>query len=487
MLFNSLGFLIFFPIVTIAYFLLPHKVRWAFLLAASYFFYMCWNAAYALLLLSSTVVTYAGAIGIDRSRKRSAKKALLAASLTVNLGILFIFKYFEFFTSGLYAVLDRLQISYTPVAYSLLLPVGISFFTFQALGYAIDVYRGDVPVQKHFGKYALFVSFFPQLVAGPIERSRNLLPQFDEIHRFDDRNAVTGLRLMLWGYYKKIVIADTVCVAVNTVYNNITAFDGFAICIATFLFAIQIYCDFSGYSDIARGCARIMGFRLMLNFDHPYFSHSVQEFWRRWHISLSTWFKDYIYIPLGGNRKGKARQYVNLMVTFLVSGLWHGANITFVVWGGIHGLFQIVGQLTRRFRDRCFAWTEKAAVWRRLRGASQMVLTFLLVCFAWIFFRANTMSDAVYAVTHLFDWQSLSAAYLFADLKMVFGTRAEFYRLLATLPPFLLVSVIDRRRPLSRLADRAKPLVRWIAYVAAIIYILLFARADMQDFIYFQF
>ena len=486
MLFNSLSFLIFFPVVTIVYFLLPQKVRWAFLLAASYFFYMCWNAAYALLLLASTVVTYTAAVLIDRSEKPSAKKAFLAVSLIVNLGILFTFKYFEFFTSGLYAALDWLKIAYTPVNYSLLLPVGISFYTFQALGYAIDVYRGDVAVQKHFGKYALFVAFFPQLVAGPIERSRNLLPQFDEEHRFDYRNAVTGLRLMLWGFYKKIVVADTVCVAVNTVYNNLHAFDGFAICIATFLFSIQIFCDFSGYSDIARGCARIMGFRLMRNFDHPYFSHSIQEFWRKWHISLSTWFRDYIYIPLGGNRKGKGRQLLNLMITFLVSGLWHGADLTFVIWGGLHGLYQVVGKLTKPARDRLLP-SREGKLSPSLRGGWQMLFTFVLVWFAWIFFRANSVQDAVYAVTHLFDWQRITASYLFTDLKMVFGTRAEFYRLLATLPPFLLVSLIDRYRPLNGLVKKVHPAVRFICYVAVTVYILLFARAELQDFIYFQF
>lgn len=486
MLFNSLSFLIFFPVVTIVYFLLPQKVRWAFLLAASYFFYMCWNAAYALLLLASTVITYAAALLIDRSEKPSAKKTFLAVSLIVNLGILFTFKYFEFFTSGLYAALDWLKIAYTPVNYSLLLPVGISFYTFQALGYAVDVYRGDVAVQKHFGKYALFVAFFPQLVAGPIERSRNLLPQFDEVHRFDYENAVTGLRLMLWGFYKKIVVADTVCVAVNTVYNNLHAFDGFAICIATFLFSIQIFCDFSGYSDIARGCARIMGFRLMRNFDHPYFSHSIQEFWRKWHISLSTWFRDYIYIPLGGNRKGKARQLLNLMITFLVSGLWHGADITFVIWGGLHGLYQIVGKLTKPVRDRLLPKRE-GSLFHRLHGLWQMLFTFALVWFAWIFFRANSVQDALYAVTHLFDWQRITASYLFTDLKMVFGTRAEFYRLLATLPLFLLVSLVDRYRSLSRIVSKQKPILRLVFYVVVVVYILLFARAELQDFIYFQF
>ena len=485
MLFNSLSFLIFFPIVTIVYYLLPQKARWAWLLAASYFFYMCWNAAYALLLLTSTVVTYACALLMDRSRKPAARKGFLIGSLAINLGILFVFKYFEFFTGGLYAVLDALKVSYTPIPYSLLLPVGISFYTFQALGYAIDVYRGDVAVQKHFGKYALFVAFFPQLVAGPIERSRNLLPQFDEAHHFDYDAAVSGVRLMLWGYFKKIVIADTVCVAVNTVYNNITAYDGFAILIATLLFAIQIFCDFSGYSDIARGCAKIMGFRLMLNFDHPYFSHSIQEFWRRWHISLSTWFKDYVYIPLGGNRKGIARQCVNLMFTFLISGLWHGANVTFIVWGGLHGLLQIIGRLTKGLRDRLFRFTDGRL--QPLRKGAALLTTFLLVSFAWIFFRANTMQDAVYAITHLFDWGALNTGYLFSELKQIFGTRAEFYRLLATLPLFLIASVADRYVSLNKQFSKLHAAVRMGLYALILVYILLFARAELQDFIYFQF
>lgn len=486
MLFNSLSFLIFFPIVTILYYLVPHKARWALLLAASYVFYMCWNAAYALLLLTSTVVTYACALLMDRSRTRASKKAFLIGSLVINLGILFVFKYFEFFTSGLYAVLDRLQVSYTPVAYSLLLPVGISFYTFQALGYAIDVYRGDVAVQKHFGKYALFVAFFPQLVAGPIERSRNLLPQFDEVHVFDYDNAVSGLKLMLWGYYKKIVIADTLCVAVNTVYNNITAFDGMAITIATLLFSVQIFCDFSGYSDIARGCARMLSFRLMVNFDHPYFSHTVQEFWRRWHISLSTWFKDYVYIPLGGNRKGKLRRSLNLLLTFLISGLWHGADLTFLVWGGVHGLYQVIGRQTQRLRTRAgdAVFHGKGIL---LRNGVKIAITFSLTCFAWIFFRANSMQDAFYAVSHLFDWSALNAATLFSVLKQVFGTRAELYRLLATLPLFLAASAVDRFVGINRLVSKWPRVVRFLCYVLVVVYILLFARAELQDFIYFQF
>jgi len=486
MLFNSLEFIVFFPIVAIAYFLIPQKFRWAFLLVASYVFYMGWNAAYALLLLGSTAVTYIASILIDKSQKQKQKKLFLVLSLIINLGILFVFKYFNFFTDGLYATLDYLKISYEPIKYSLVLPVGISFYIFQALGYSIDVYRGDVQVQKHFGKYALFVSFFPQLVAGPIERSCNLLPQFDEVHKFNYENTVAGLRLMLWGYFKKIVIADTVCVAVNTVYNEITVYDGFPIIIATLLFTIQIFCDFSGYSDIARGCAKIMGFRLMLNFNHPYFSTSIQDFWRNWHISLSTWFKDYVYIPLGGNRKGEGRRRINLLITFLVSGLWHGANLTFVAWGGIHGLFQVIGRMTQKIREK-FVSAIKLDKAPKIHHAIQICITFVLVSFAWIFFRANSMSDAVYAVTNLFRINEISLSYLFTELKLVFGTRAEFYRMLATLPIFIIASFVDKYLSINRIFSKCNKYIRFVLYVLIFVYILIFARAEMQDFIYFQF
>jgi len=486
LLFNSLEFLIFFPLVACIYFLIPHKYRWGFLLAASYIFYMGWNAAYALLLFTSTAVTYGASLLIDRSQKSSMKKLWLTLSIVINLGILFTYKYFNFFFDSLYALFDLLHWSYTPIPYSLVLPVGISFFTFQALGYSIDVYRGDIPVQKHFGKYALFVSFFPQLVAGPIERSKNLLPQFDEVHRFDYHNTVSGLRLMAWGFFKKIVIADTVCTCVNSVYNNLEAYGGFAILIATVLFAFQIFCDFSGYSDIARGCARIMGFRLMKNFEHPYFATSVQDFWRRWHISLSTWFKDYVYIPLGGNRKGEARTCLNLFTTFLVSGLWHGANWTFVIWGGLHGFFQILGRLFRPARAK-FEHAVRLDKVPRLHRILQMLFTFVLVCFGWIFFRANTLSDAWYAISSIFTMDIPAISELFGVLKSMFGTRAEFYRLMLTLPVFLLASVIDYKVSLEKCATSLPTVVRFVVYVLIVVYVLLFARAEMQDFIYFQF
>lgn len=486
MLFNSLEFVLFFPLVCCIYFLIPHKMRWAFLLVASYIFYMGWNAAYALLLLTSTVLTYLASLLINATPNKRIKKLWLTLSIVLNLGILFTFKYFNFFFDSLYALFDLCHIAYTPISYSLVLPVGISFFTFQALGYSIDVYRGDISVQKHFGKYALFVSFFPQLVAGPIERTKNLLPQFDEVHRFNYQNTVSGLRLMAWGFFKKIVIADTVCTTVNTVYNNIDSFDGFAVLIATVLFAIQIFCDFSGYSDIARGCARIMGFRLMKNFDHPYFADSIKDFWRRWHISLSTWFKDYVYIPLGGNRKCEARTCLNLFITFLTSGLWHGANWTFVIWGALHGGFQIIGRITQKLRNRIHSALCLTKI-PKIHHVFRVLFTMALVCFGWIFFRANSLSDAIYAVSSIFTMDLPSFSELFGIFKSIFGTRAELYRLLLTMPVFLFASFLDYRKPIEKRVKAFPAAIRYTLYVLIIVYVLLFARAEMQDFIYFQF
>ena len=343
MLFNSIDFLIFFPIVTIAYFLIPHKFRYLWLLAASYYFYMCWNPKYALLMATSTVITWASGILIDRvnnkknkteQEKTKEKKLWVALSFISNLAILFFFKYFDFALANVNAVLTQFNFELIQPAFDVVLPVGISFYTFQALSYTVDIYRKEIYAEKNILKYALFVSFFPQLVAGPIERSKNLLIQFNKENHFDYDRVKNGLLLMLWGFFMKLVIADRVAMVVDQVYNNYAQYAGFEIAIATVFFAIQIYCDFGSYSNIAIGAAQVMGFTLMENFRQPYFSKSVAEFWRRWHISLSSWFRDYLYIPLGGNRKGKVRKYINLMIVFLTSGLWHGASWHFVVWGG---------------------------------------------------------------------------------------------------------------------------------------------------------
>ena len=342
MLFNSFTFIVFFIAVSALYFVLPHKIRWILLLAASCIFYMAWNPKLIILILITIFINYTAALYIYKYKKQKGKKILIL-TLFIDFGLLFIFKYLGFMNDTLLALFgDNWPIK----TLNIILPMGISFYTFQAASYTIDVYRGTIKPERHFGIFALFVMFFPQLVAGPIERSENLLPQFYEKHKFDFERIISGLRIMMWGFFKKIVIADRAATAVNAIYNSAQSYSGLYLVIATVLFAFQIYCDFSGYSDIAKGCARVLGFRLMDNFKNPYLSGSIKEFWRRWHISLSTWFMDYIYIPLGGNRAGKLKKYRNLIVTFLISGLWHGANWTFVLWGGIHGIYQVVGQMT---------------------------------------------------------------------------------------------------------------------------------------------
>jgi len=334
MLFNSLEFIIFFPIVVGLYFIISPRFRWILLLAASYYFYMCWNYKYILLILFSTVVDYFAAIAMSRTSQKKFKKVFLVASLFSNLGLLFFFKYFNFFSGSINAVLDQFNVFYNVPYYDYLLPVGISFYTFQTLSYTIDVYKGKQKPEYHFGKFALFVSFFPQLVAGPIERSVNLLPQFSQTFKFEYARIRDGIILMTWGMFKKVVIADRLSEYVNEVFNNPESYDGFHNILATLFFSFQIYCDFSGYSDVAIGAALVMGYHLMKNFNRPYLAKSIGEFWSRWHISLSTWFRDYVYIPLGGNRVNISRLLFNLYITFLISGLWHGANWTFAIWGG---------------------------------------------------------------------------------------------------------------------------------------------------------
>ena len=347
MLFNSVEFFGFFPTVCIIYFILPHKYRHIWLLLSSYIFYMNWNAGYVLLLLAVTMNSYGFGILIDRVNHQSSmygseyevgqggsskKKLYLILTVLGNLVILCYFKYFSWLVNMLNeAFLSKggLHIRVPEI----ILPVGISFFIFQALGYTIDVYRGEINAQHNFLKYALFVAFFPQLVAGPIERSKTLLSQIEEEHKFDYTRMLRGLLLMLWGYFLKLVIADRIALFVDTVFGDYGSYSGLIIMLAAILFAFQIYCDFAGYSTIAAGAAEVMGFHLMDNFNCPYFSKSIREFWRRWHISLSTWFRDYLYIPLGGSRKGLQRTLINIFVVFLASGLWHGANWTFVLWG----------------------------------------------------------------------------------------------------------------------------------------------------------
>jgi D-alanyl-lipoteichoic acid acyltransferase DltB (MBOAT superfamily) len=317
---------------------------------------MCWNAEYALLILTTTVITFGSGMVIEKAREadnenRSKAKLAVAASFILNIGILFYFKYTNFALGLMGGLLNRVGVGISIPVFDIVLPVGISFYTFQALSYTMDVYRGDIYAEKNFFKYALFVSFFPQLVAGPIERSKNLLKQLQP-HKFNYEDFRDGFLLMLWGYFLKLVLADRIAIFVDTVYKDYYQFGGMYIVVATMLFAVQIYCDFAGYSVIAMGAAQILGIKLMENFDAPYLSTTVAEFWRRWHISLTSWFRDYLYIPLGGSRKGKLRKYINIMIVFLVSGLWHGASLSFVLWGGLNGLYQVIGSLLMPVRDK---------------------------------------------------------------------------------------------------------------------------------------
>lgn len=391
MLFNSLSYAIFLPVVFAFYWILKERYRWILLLAASYFFYMCSGPKYGILIGGVTLVSYICARLIEDSESQNRKKVVLAGAVMLCMGILFFFKYFNFFGKMANSLLHLLGVPQDAIMLKIILPVGISFYTFQTMSYVIDVYRGTTKAERHFGKYAAFVSFFPQLVAGPIERSADLLPQIKKEHVFDYKQAMQGVKLMIWGYYKKLLIADALSPYVQTVYGNPREYTGFALVLASAFFALQIYCDFSGYSDIAAGTAKLFGINLMTNFKSPYLSGSLREFWSRWHISLSTWFKDYVYIPLGGNRVNKPRHYANLMVTFLASGLWHGANWTFVVWGGIHGFAQIV-------EDMLFGRAKKQN--NRFLKLVQGMAVFVFCSFAWIFFVSNSLEDAVYVIRH---------------------------------------------------------------------------------------
>lgn len=398
MVFNSFDFLLFFPIVVAIYFVIPKKVRYIWLLIASYYFYMSWNPKYAILIALSTLITYVSGISIEyfqlHNRNRIAK-ICVTFSLISNLGILGLFKYADFFLDNLSAFLNKIGgVQFTDKRLDLLLPVGISFYTFQALSYTLDVYRKDVKAEKNVLRYALFVSFFPQLVAGPIERSKNLLGQIQNVEKIQVWNYTRirdGFFLMLWGFFQKIVIADRASIIVDEVINNYSSYGFVEIIFATAIFAIQIYCDFGGYTNIARGAARVMGFELMNNFRQPYLAKNIKEFWRRWHISLTSWFTDYLYIPLGGNRKGYFRKYLNIAIVFGASGLWHGASWNYIAWGLIHAFYQVIGDLKNRIEKRINI-EKHSCISKTIR---EIFITFILVDFAWIFFASPSFRHAL--------------------------------------------------------------------------------------------
>lgn len=493
MLFNTLDFLAFFPIVLLVYFILPARIRYIWLLVASYYFYMCWNPVYIVLIALSTVITYACGRIIGALRANKLKKIVIAVSFISNLGILVYFKYTGFFIDTMNSLLTAVHMQRIP-KFDILLPVGISFYTFQALGYTVDVYRGEVKAERNPLKYALFVSFFPQLVAGPIERSRNLLNQINEEagHKLWDYERVTsGFITMLWGYFLKVVIADRIAVLVDTVFTGYEQYGIVTLTAGAVAFGIQIYCDFAGYSTIAIGAARALGFDLMENFDTPYLARGIVDFWHRWHISLSTWFRDYLYIPLGGSRCSKGRKYVNTLITFGVSGLWHGAGWNYVVWGLLHGIYQIaekelrplIDRINKRFRTRTDSFGYKFF---------QATVTFILVDFAWIFFRSDSVHQAVHYIQRMFtyrDWWSL-----FDQSLYTLGLNVQEIHILGFGVVLLLLADILQYTKRKSIAEFLSE--QWIVFRWSVLLVLLFTCIifgyygpgfDSTQFIYFQF
>jgi alginate O-acetyltransferase complex protein AlgI len=479
MLFNSIEFAIFFPAVVAMYFLSPQRLRVGLLLAASCFFYMAFIPAYILILFITILIDYVAGIYIEQV-EGPKKKALLVVSIVSTCVVLFIFKYFAFFTGSFEGLAGLLGWHVPHYVVKIILPIGLSFHTFQSLSYVVEVYRGKQRAERDFIVYATYVMFFPQLVAGPIERPQNLLHQFRESHEFDYANVTSGLKRMAWGFFKKLVVADRLALYVNDVYAAPRGHNGLQLTIATFFFAYQIYCDFSGYSDIAIGAAQVLGFRLMENFRTPYYSRSISEFWHRWHISLSTWFKDYLYIPLGGSRVNESRHIANLLITFGISGLWHGANWTYVWWGLLNGSYLVMGSLTKSWRDRLFGAVgldERSSI----RRAMMLLSTFILTCFAWIVFRAHNMGDAIYVATHLFSgWD-------FGNIKTPQFLLRQMPVALASILALEVGQLLaQRKRPFTVL--RKLPVsARWAAYAAFVILVVMFGVYQNRQFIYFQF
>ncbi|MBK6839068.1 MAG: MBOAT family protein [Bacteroidetes bacterium] len=473
MLFNSIVFLIFFITVTIGYYALAPRFRWILLLVASSYFYMYFYPPYLLILLFLILVDYFAAIVIDNAGTEKKKKIWLTISLIANIGILAFFKYYNFLNENVEELCISLGWTNPIPALTILLPIGLSFHTFQSMSYTIEVYRGNIKPERHLGIYALFVMFYPQLVAGPIERGTTLLPQLKKNdNRLEYDNVMIGLSQMLYGLFKKVVVADSLAMYVNSIYSYGNFNTGFTALFATWMFAFQIYCDFSGYSDIAIGAGRVMGYRMMTNFSIPYFSKSVTEFWRRWHISLSTWLRDYLYFSLGGNRKGKWRTYLNNMLTMLLGGLWHGASWNFVIWGGLNGVY-LAG-------EKMFNVKVKKPILPFWKKAAYAFLTFNLICLTWVFFRAHTFEGAVGILSSIFnpvDW-----------LNLRIQDTSIFFNMISMLALLLVFDYFIFRKKNAETFYRTSSRLQFSSFhLLLLIIILLFGVSEGDQFIYFQF
>lgn len=490
MSFLTEGFFFFFPLVVFGYFSIPQRFRWLWLLAASYLFYASWDPRYCLFLILITLITYfAGLqIGTGGFQKISHKKAWVAVGFVFCLGILSVFKYLNFFSEIWSWILSLFGSFSSPKEFSLILPVGISFYTLQALTYLVDVYRGDIGPERHLGKYALFVSFFPQLLSGPIGKAKDMLPQFSEKHVFDYDRARAGLLTMLWGYFQKVVVADRLGKLVDTVFAAPDKYHGPEAVVAALFFAFQLYCDFAGYSNIAIGAAQVLGFRLPVNFERPYFSKSIPEFWRRWHISLGSWFKDYLYFPLGGSRCSQFRHLLNIIIVFAVCGLWHGAAVNFVVWGLLHGIYQAVGILTRPAKRKAMnrLSIRNSSRWLKLY---RVAVTFVLTDFAWIFFRAKTFAGALALIRNLFVFRPSA---LWDGSLYQLGLKApEFWAAVAGILVVLAVDLLARNRDLREVLLAKRAPCRWAVYLTAALVLVFFGvygtQYSAQTFIYDHF
>ena len=458
--------------------MVKQKWRWLILLVASYYFYISWEPAYLVLIVFSTLVDYFVGKRIFKTESNKNKNFLIGLSLFLNLGFLFFFKYFNFFSESLNVLFDEINLTYRIQELNFLLPVGISFYTFQTLSYSIDIRKGILKPETHFGKFALFVSFFPQLVAGPIERAKDLLPQLNSAKETTYENLRAGFVLILWGFFQKLFIADRLALYVDPIFNNLEDFNGTRLWVASYFFAFQIYCDFAGYTNIARGCAKVLGINLSINFKQPYLASSISEFWRKWHITLSSWFKDYVYIPLGGNKVKTPKYFLNLMIVFLVSGLWHGANWTFVIWGGIHGALLVIEVIKRKklnFKTPHFL---------------NVIITFQLVVFAWVFFRADSFGSAILFFEKMFQINQNTIFQIGFFKKGIYDIKVldiilSFFSVMV----LIFVGLLEKHKNLrlEELILKQNKHLRWGGYYMLIFSILEFGVFGSEQFIYFQF
>jgi alginate O-acetyltransferase complex protein AlgI len=486
MRFNSIEFLVFFPIAAIGYFLLPQRFRWVFLLGASYFFYVSWRPKYIVVLLAVTGISYLAGLWMGRDKAPARRRLVLLLGLGATLGILLFFKFVDFSNPAIQRVLAQLGIPGFVSEYAIL-PLGLSFYTLQVMSYMIDIYRGTTQSEEHAGIYALFVAFFPQILAGPIGRANLLLPQYREKHAPDYERIVSGLLRMVWGFFKKLVIADRLALVVNAVYGHPTAYTGLPLIVATYAFAFQIYFDFSGYADIAIGAARVMGIQLSENFNHPYISQSITEFWRRWHITLSNWLRDYIFYPLQRLmiRRQSSRSLLALvvppMLTMLVSGLWHGETWNFIIWGALHGMFMVISVLWSR-AGRAIHWP--FALPPRLAAGLKIFGTFNLVCFTWIFFRANSLAEAFYIVGHLFS----NLGHRPMVLSLMPGGAYDWMIAVAAILLVEAAQLVPTRQGSLRQALRLQPIwLRWSLYFGLVLVIFMLGKFEATQFIYARF